>query len=400
MTDQKPVPLWGGPVTRRDQSNEILRLIYGAAFGTNTWRSALAGLGQELDGVRLAVWGHDTQANRNVGLIFHGFDPSFGSSWLDYYSSVNVWAAGLAAAPIGVLHTAEQLAPREALVSTEYYNDWLRPQEDILTGFGITLHSDKNRFFTFAANIRGKDEDKLKAPIAGLLKDLAPHLARAFSLTRILQDGISMHDFERVLDALPTAAIALDMEGRLCFINRAARVLVQTGRPAVIDQRGTLIFHDPAANLNMERLTAALRNRDFAAVPSDFQAIDTVTRSLFKIATTPFALEGDDGDVRGLFDARGRPAALVFIEPVAPDREQRARMMLAARFGLTPMEVELSWALYLGQTPAQIAERRSVSIHTVRNQLKAIFHKTGVNRQSQIVGLISEITSQNGLSAP
>ena len=54
-------------------------------------------------------------------------------------------------------------------------------------------------------------------------------------------------------------------------------------------------------------------------------------------------------------------------------------------FGLTHAEAEIALSLAYGLTPREIASKRSVSIHTIRNQLKSAMSKTGSRRQTELV---------------
>ncbi|MGF2508686.1 helix-turn-helix transcriptional regulator, partial [Ralstonia pseudosolanacearum] len=58
---------------------------------------------------------------------------------------------------------------------------------------------------------------------------------------------------------------------------------------------------------------------------------------------------------------------------------------LAALFDLTEAESRLASALVQGDTLEQYAQRRGVSIGTVRYQLKQVLSKTGTNRQSELM---------------
>ena len=57
---------------------------------------------------------------------------------------------------------------------------------------------------------------------------------------------------------------------------------------------------------------------------------------------------------------------------------------LRAGFKLTAAEAEVALMLAEGQEPQTIAEARSVSINTVRSQLRNIYDKLGVKRQSEL----------------
>lgn len=63
----------------------------------------------------------------------------------------------------------------------------------------------------------------------------------------------------------------------------------------------------------------------------------------------------------------------------------------AERYSLTPAEARLAFSIASGETLQVIAGRHGVSLHTVRNQLKSVFSKTGVTRQVELVLLINKI---------
>jgi DNA-binding CsgD family transcriptional regulator len=80
-------------------------------------------------------------------------------------------------------------------------------------------------------------------------------------------------------------------------------------------------------------------------------------------------------------------AVVVFVDP-----ERRLivpREILRSAFGLTPAEARLANRLSTGDGLGVIADELGVSRETVRNQLKSIFYKTGVHRQSDLVALLA-----------
>ncbi|MGD7412973.1 helix-turn-helix transcriptional regulator, partial [Ralstonia pseudosolanacearum] len=85
--------------------------------------------------------------------------------------------------------------------------------------------------------------------------------------------------------------------------------------------------------------------------------------------------------VDGIADAGG---ALVMISDGNLAGEIPAAA-LAALFDLTEAESRLASALVQGDTLEQYAQRRGVSIGTVRYQLKQVLSKTGTNRQSELM---------------
>lgn len=62
-------------------------------------------------------------------------------------------------------------------------------------------------------------------------------------------------------------------------------------------------------------------------------------------------------------------------------------------FGLTPAEARLARKLRDGRSLQDAADDMSVSINTVRNQLRAVFDKMGLKRQSDLVRALTELSS-------
>jgi DNA-binding NarL/FixJ family response regulator len=65
---------------------------------------------------------------------------------------------------------------------------------------------------------------------------------------------------------------------------------------------------------------------------------------------------------------------------------------LRQMFGLTTSEVAIAVALTSGHEVEEIARTRHVSPGTLRVQLKSIFLKTGVRRQSELVALLLRVS--------
>ncbi|HEV7369392.1 helix-turn-helix transcriptional regulator [Arenibaculum sp.] len=67
--------------------------------------------------------------------------------------------------------------------------------------------------------------------------------------------------------------------------------------------------------------------------------------------------------------------------------------MLRQAFGFTVAEARVAVRLVSGATPEEIARAGNVSVGTVRNQIKAIFKKVSVSRQSDLVRIMANLAS-------
>jgi pimeloyl-ACP methyl ester carboxylesterase/DNA-binding CsgD family transcriptional regulator len=72
---------------------------------------------------------------------------------------------------------------------------------------------------------------------------------------------------------------------------------------------------------------------------------------------------------------------------------------LRDRFSLTPAEVRLVRKLGEGLSLGEAADDLGVSLATVRNQLKSVFDKVGVHRQSDLVRVLSDLSQVAGVLA-
>jgi DNA-binding CsgD family transcriptional regulator len=81
-------------------------------------------------------------------------------------------------------------------------------------------------------------------------------------------------------------------------------------------------------------------------------------------------------------------SAALFIDTREQPSHNFSISVISELYGLTHAEARLSAALANGYALEEIAEKRKVSMATIRSQLKACFRKTGVSRQVDLVKLI------------
>jgi DNA-binding CsgD family transcriptional regulator len=65
--------------------------------------------------------------------------------------------------------------------------------------------------------------------------------------------------------------------------------------------------------------------------------------------------------------------------------------VIAEIFSLSPAEAKVASMIASGSSPEQIADELVLSRETVRNQIKAVFGKTGVHRQNELAALMARI---------
>ncbi len=355
---------------RLSEFSHLVSLTTAAALDARHWQDLTDRLAQRFDGCGLHLIGFDAQGTE-TGFVASGYDPAMTRTYGEYYAGVNAWAPGFLSHEAGKVVRAETMCPDADLVRTEFYNDWIRPQDDIALGGGAVLADGLDGTFVIGGNVprrmgREKEEEWLS-----LLSRLVPHLQASWRIARSLTAA-------RLGAGGTAATLVLDERARILFADDAAAAMLEVGQP--LCRRGNRLSgrQDPAVTDWLARLRHVMRAGGTAALP-DLALADWVLRAACLAPdrlgeSLPLPLLGCSDHVASVTIQRRATVQS------APDR-------LVARLGLTRSEAEVAIALAEGATPIEIAETRGVSLHTVRNQIKSAMWKCGVSRQTQLVAL-------------
>jgi len=74
------------------------------------------------------------------------------------------------------------------------------------------------------------------------------------------------------------------------------------------------------------------------------------------------------------------------------DASPRLEQVVQASLGLTTAEVDVTMRLAQGLTLKEAAEELSISVNTARNHLQSVFDKSGINRQSDLVLVVTQLS--------
>lgn len=367
---------------------DIVELIYSAALNGD-WQAivdALRAIGGDL--VSTHLYGHDKTSNAVSIAATSGYDPDMLASYDAYYHSVSSWVPGIAAAPVGLVLPAREYCPTEELIATEFYNDWVKPQEDKSIGGGLVLFKDADRFLFLGGNIRQKDQERAEHKWLALLARLGPHLRNAFELQRQLQgERLLNRGYLDVIDRLEENILLIDMKGRIAFQNRAAAAFAASVRFCRMDSAGAMRLVDVQADALFRQGLARLSRGEYQLPEFLFSVPHPGRPILLEAVLAPFNASQSTA-VLADFASDRTPAAIFTIRKWRDRRTPAA--ILADAFSLTAGEAELALAIHAGISLQAHAESRSVSLHTVRNQLKTVFAKTGAHRQAELVAILAQ----------
>ena len=189
------------------------------------------------------------------------------------------------------------------------------------------------------------------------------------------------------LDTMNFGVFVLNDQRKPLFANTKASGLIGEGRAFHIDGQGALrVAHPPAEKKLNENINALRQGRLKGQIRPISVDSDEHRSGMFAwVSILAFAPDG------------GRPLEASkmtnFTSVMVTEKAQKeiGRDVLVDLFNLTPAESRLLTSLLQGLSPNQYAALKSLSQNTVRNQLKSIFEKTEVRRQSDLVSLVSTV---------
>jgi len=234
---------------------------------------------------------------------------------------------------------------------------------------------------------------------------------------RRLEDGPVEREVVERLDLLrPHLARAALMSARIAFerAQGAVAALEMVGIPAaVLGPRGAAI----ATNGMLDALTpSTVQSRPTRLALANPRADELLTAALAAaeagLHTGPVrsipvpAGENTAAMVAHLLPIRASArevftgaAAVLLMTPVIL-RELPDAAVIQGLFDLTPAEARIARALGGGMTISQIASNTGASAATVRNQVQAVFGKTGMHRQADLVGLLQGLQPLTSVPNP
>ncbi|HEY1243301.1 MAG TPA: hypothetical protein VGF29_00585 [Hyphomicrobiaceae bacterium] len=367
------MPAMGG---MGEPEGELITGVYAALLGAGDWQSWLDRLSRQLPNGKALLLYHDMAGGDGALSLHANFDPAAVVQYNKHYARKNPWQSKASTRPIGISARAEQMLPRDELVRTEFYCDFLRPQ-GIDTGVGLTIYREHARNFmvsVLSASVEDAEADRARALLGGL----APHLRRVFAHYR--GEGRIAEAPPAVgaaTEALGVPCVAVGLGRRVRWTNAAGREMLSRGDPVGADGLGRMTARNARI---LEAVDAAL-NAAMRGESIGKRAISLPCHGDAEPATRVTLVLPTLGPFEHYFAG---PSVLLLVE--RPKRcALPSEVALQQAFGLTPAEARLALALAGGATVGSAAASLRISTETARTQLKGIFAKMEVHRQAELV---------------
>ncbi|MBU6320191.1 MAG: helix-turn-helix transcriptional regulator [Alphaproteobacteria bacterium] len=279
--------------------------------------------------------------------------------------------------PNGTLFSDETMTDAEGRKATAIYNElYVKHGIESFAGWRHSI-SDQTWIFSLARSADKGPITNVEMETLGRFRSIANRTARlAYTLRQARLDG--------ALEGLAlkgSAAILLSVTGRVMAATPAAERLFD----AEFNVRQSMLW---ANHPNSRSALAAL------AVPARNGALTPGSSSIVIHRRSPRRpLLATPHPVRGLgLDALTGAQTLLIVTSVDDDAHSGpVTNGLKLLFNLSPAESEIAGLLANGLTLQDIADARGVGRETVRAQIKRVFDKLDVRRQSDVVRIVERL---------
>nr|WP_311529055.1 alpha/beta fold hydrolase [uncultured Ralstonia sp.] len=204
----------------------------------------------------------------------------------------------------------------------------------------------------------------------GIFLHLAPHFVRAFELQRQFAESDEHRRLlEAALDQLPLGIAVIRASGALVSINSTLLMMLR--------EHGCLAISAGRLTSRPQKALADALQQVVAEPGGD----------------VPLRLDDANGGLciwvsRLMGDEQTAEEARLAVWVASSNARSLAESGLRKMFGTTPAETRLIQQLITGRALDEAAQNLSISINTAKTQLKSVFEKVGVKRQSELVHAI------------
>jgi DNA-binding CsgD family transcriptional regulator len=257
---------------------------------------------------------------------------------------------------------------------SDFFDDFSRAQDaEWCIGWGFHL---LGQHFAFAA-LRSRAQGPFNAADVQTWRDFAPAAMATAAIGAQLND-IRTTAMMDGLEVAGKACVALDQTGRvIAATTHAERIL------------GIDVF------VRESRLRARDTGADKALAAAAAAAGDDSTPPLGVIQ----APRADGGKLILIVVARAKgaiheslPGIRLLVSLIDRDQAQGGRAEALRRvFQLSMREAQVASQLAAGRSPAQIAAQAITHVETVRAQIKTVFAKMNVSRQSEVAAIVAAL---------
>jgi DNA-binding CsgD family transcriptional regulator len=360
---------------------EISSAFYEGVLSPSGWLPGLQKLAAvtSSDAASVVLWNR----TMDVGMVGEqiGLPEELQKDYLGHFNHLDPGREFVNVMPEGKWYLDERDLSPSRIRRSPFYQDFLRRYKLDSTMATPILRSPAGTdgFLSLSGRPGKRDMGNLVRELGALL----PHIQRAALLRARLLDIAQQLDIgRRVLDRFSFPLLAVTAERKLMMANRLGESwLYSAGNPLSLSS---------TASLKVGRLLRAACGIDGPAQAGWIQ-VAKQSGGFYSLIVVPLPT-----DVENPW-AGTTPSALLWVNDPSYQHPPSAEF-LQQMFHLSSAEIALTRAMLGGDTLQDWAATQHLSMNTVRTQLKSIFLKLGIRRQSElhrVLGLNTVITTDS-----
>jgi len=366
--------------------DDLIARIYetGAAPGTS-WTPVLADVAARLAARLVWLLDVDTRLAEPPLSAMHGASAALRGEIRTRFLDPRVnelMALGLQN-PAGQLVSTQLAARRLNLPRTRVYQEAMVPfdlEQMLVVNLDRTPHGLRS-FSVF----RSTGDGVFRAQERARFRRLAGHLQRAARLRlRLRPEGTASPGWmsEAALDRLQLGVLVLDAQLRVLLANgRACRIAASDDGLAIV--RDQLRIADPVARRRLVELLGARAADPGEPLRPAWSELELPRRS----GARPYV--GLLGRLPHRANPEGTPQVVHVLFLSDPEQTPSPPPAVLSRlWGLTPAEAHVCLAVTRGRGLYEVAGGLGGSVNTVRTHLARALHKTGTQRQGELIRLV------------
>ncbi|WP_090514791.1 helix-turn-helix transcriptional regulator [Pseudomonas marincola] len=361
-----------------DAYDVLLGELYDAAIDDHSW-SRYLGHVRELFKANYATLIIRAPENSDKGLMVVSGDIE-GEGSITYIAYPHTQTPFINC-PVNQVFTVTDMMSYSTWLESDYYRTHCLPQH-VLHVMGVDIALPVGGVFRFRIT-RPEDTPDFSEADKQLCHSLIPHMTRALQIHNLLGHKESLNTlYAQTIGRLSIATLVLDEHGSIVEANQIAREILATGDGLKV-VGGRLEANYPGDNKRLYqalRSALAVRRHDQPTVAEALSVARPSGQVSLGLIIEPVPdQEWDEG--------QSKPSVIVYVRD-ALGRSILSSAMTRQLFGFTPSETSLALELANGLSLEDAAASLGIRRNTARAHLRAIFSKTGVRRQTELVRLI------------
>ncbi len=370
-----------------DDLQILIQLIYDAALDADYWPFLLDQISQSFDSAKGTFFLFDGEKSDYPFIYDYNVDPVYSQAFEQYYSTLNPYTlSALGNMPQGKVVYASEFFSENDCKKTEFYNDFLKPQEISTAHTCINLENHPNRIATFIVAPPAHIFDKNRKTFANKLQLLAPHIVRAVELNRLTQGlQLAQQSLENLILNFNWPLFIVDQNSQLQTSNPQAEQLIRKNSLLYLDQFGCLQAKGIQQKTVLTKAIATSGQIN-GKTGEPLSLIDSRSGCSYMAWVLSLSQANSDKSDQGFsfINELNKKCSLIIIVPIDGISDQSIDL-IAQTLNVTQAEARLINALMEGTTLTEYALKSKISKNTVKNHLANIYYKTATTRQAELV---------------